>query len=277
MPSRGARADIPARSYLFVPGTRPERFEKALASRADVVIVDLEDAVAPPEKDRARSLVAGWLSAERPVHLRINGAGTPWFDDDLALCGREGVSGVLLPKAEDAEDIEAVRAAGRGAVAVLPIVETAAGLWNARTIGEAPGVARLVFGSLDFQVDLGVRDDDLLAYRAQLVLASRLAGRVAPVDGVTTAIDDPDRLRRDTERARALGFGAKLCIHPRQVAAVNATFRPTEAEIGWALRVVAADAASKGAAVAVDGRMVDRPVLLQAQAILAEAEALPRE
>jgi citrate lyase subunit beta/citryl-CoA lyase len=266
-----------ARSYLFVPGTRPERFDKALACGAHAVIVDLEDAVAPGDKDRARATVGEWLEGSRPVLVRINGAGTPWFEADLALCSRPGLAGVLLPKAEQAVQVAKVHRASARGVPVLPIVETAAGMWNARALAEAPGVVRLVFGSLDFQVDLNLRDDDLLAYRASLVLASRVAGRPAPVDGVTTAIDDEERLRHDTDRSRALGFGAKLCIHPKQVPIVNAAFRPTEAEIAWAQRVVAADAASQGAAVAVDGRMVDRPVLLQARSILAEAGALPRD
>jgi len=259
------------RSYLFVPGTRPERFDKALASGAHAVILDLEDAVAPGDKDRARQLVAQWLDPQRPVHVRINGAATAWFADDLALCARPGVAGILLPKAEHPVDVARAHRAAPAGVPVLPIVETALGMWNARAIAEAPGVVRLVFGSLDFQVDLALRDDDLLAYRASLVLASRVAGVAAPVDGVTTAIDDEARLAADVQRSRRLGFGAKLCIHPRQVATVNDAFRPREDEIAWARRVVAADAAAGGSAVAVDGRMVDRPVLLQARAILAEA------
>jgi citrate lyase subunit beta/citryl-CoA lyase len=259
-----------ARSYLFVPGTRPERFAKALASGAHAVIADLEDAVAPAEKDRARALVASALDPAQPMLVRINGAGTPWFDADVALLARPGIAGVVLPKAEDADVVAAVHRASNGVAPVLPIVETAQGLWRARTVAEAPGVLRLVFGSLDFQVDLSLDDEDLLAYRAQLVLASRVAGRIAPVDGVTTAIDDADRMRRDAQRSRALGFGGKLCIHPKQVEIVNAAFRPTAEQVAWAQRVIAADAASGGAAVAVDGKMVDRPVLLQAQGIVAE-------
>jgi citrate lyase subunit beta/citryl-CoA lyase len=141
-------------------------------------------------------------------------------------------------------------------------------------LAAAPGVARLVFGSLDFQVDLGMSDpceDDLLPFRARLVLASRLAGIESPIDGVTTAIDDETRLREDVLRARRLGFGGKLCIHPRQVATVKAGFAPTEAELAWARAVVRASEEAKGAAVAVHGRMVDKPVLLRAQAILAGA------
>ena len=120
--------------------------------------------------------------------------------------------------------------------------------------------------------DAPIRGDDQLdVHRAQLVLVSRVGGIDAPVDGVSEAIDDVDALAREVARARRQGFGGKLCIHPKQVAAVNEGFRPTTAEVDWAKRVVAADAEAKGAAVAVDGKMVDRPVMLKARAILAEA------
>ena len=258
----------PARSLLFVPGSRPDRFEKALAAGANAVIIDLEDAVAPADKERAREDVSAWLAPHRAVMVRINGADTAWFGDDLALCRRPGVAAVMLPKAERAEDIAALR--GAGAATVLPLIESAAGMAALATIAAAPGVQRLVFGSIDFQVDLGMRDaleDELLFFRSQLVLASRLAGLQAPVDGVSTAIDDADQLRDDVLRARRLGFGGKLCIHPRQVASVNRHFAPSAAERAWAQRVLEAAAASGGAAIAVDGKMVDKPVILRAQAI----------
>jgi len=260
---------VKVRSYLFVPGNRPERFAKALASGAHAVIVDLEDAVPPAQKEAARAALAEWLTAAQPVFVRINAAGTPWFDDDARLCSRPGVAGVVLPKAESAEAIDAVRSRVGERVAVLPLVETARGLWNVLVIARA-GVSRLVFGSIDYQADLGMTDDELVHARSQLVLASRVAEIDSPVDGVTTSIDDAVALHRDTLRARTLGLGAKLCIHPKQVPVVNEAFRPTEAEIEWARRVVEADAAANGAAVAVDGRMVDRPVLLKARAILQE-------
>ena len=258
----------PARSLLFVPGSRPDRFEKALAAGANAVIIDLEDAVAPADKERAREDVSAWLAPHRAVMVRINGADTAWFRDDLALCCRPGVAAVMLPKAERAEDVAAVR--GAGAATVLPLIESAAGMAALTAIAAAPGVQRLVFGSIDFQVDLGMRDaleDELLFFRSQLVLASRLAGLQAPVDGVSTAIDDVDQLRDDVLRARRLGFGGKLCIHPRQVASVNHHFAPSAAERAWAQRVLEAAAASGGAAIAVDGKMVDKPVILRAQAI----------
>ncbi len=261
------------RSYLFVPGTRPERFAKALAAGAHAVIVDLEDAVPPSDKDAARAAVAKALSPTQPLLVRVNAAGTPWFDADVALCRHEGVAGVVLPKAEEAIAIEHVHRIVGEHAAVLPLIETARGMWNALALAQVHGVRRLVFGSIDFQLDLRLADDELLAYRSQLVLVSRVAGLQAPVDGVTTAIDDADALARDAARARRLGFGGKLCIHPKQVPAVNAAFEPTTNEIAWARRVVEADARARGAAVAVDGKMVDRPVLLQAREILAAAEA----
>lgn len=259
-------------SLLFVPGSRSERFDKALAAGAGAVIVDLEDAVPPADKDRARAAVAAWLDAAHPVVLRINAADTAWFAGDLALCGHPGVSAVMLPKAESSETLANVREAG--ARTLLPLVESAAGIAALGTIAAAPGVERLVFGSIDLQVDLGWRDaleDDLLPFRAQLVLASRLAGIGAPIDGVSTAIDDEARLREDVLRARRLGFAGKLCIHPKQVTSVNRWFAPSDDEIAWARRVLDAAAASGGAAIAVDGKMVDKPVLLRAEAILREA------
>lgn len=260
-----------ARSLLFVPGSRPDRFDKAMAAGADAVVVDLEDAVAAPDKSRAREALAAWVAPERAVIVRLNGADTDWFRDDLALCARPGVAAVMLPKAERADDIAVLRAAG--AIAVLPLVESAAGFAALPAIAGAAGVQRLVFGSLDFQLDLGMRDaleDELIFFRSQLVLASRLAGLQPPVDGVSTAIDDTERLRDDVLRARRLGFGGKLCIHPRQVADVHRHFAPSAAERAWAQRVLDAAARSGGAAVAVDGKMVDKPVIARAQAILQE-------
>jgi citrate lyase subunit beta/citryl-CoA lyase len=265
---------LPIRSYLFVPANRPDRFSKALASHADAVVVDLEDAVPPDDKTTARNAVAAWLSPSRPVIVRVNGADTPWFREDIALARVPGVAGIMLPKAERIDEVFTVACVGAG-VAVLPMIETAVGISNAQTIARAQGVQRLVFGSIDFQLDLGISGDgeELLPFRAQLVLASRLAGIAAPVDGVSTSIEDVERLQSDSARSRRQGFGAKLCIHPRQVETVNAAFGPSVADIEWAQRVLDAAARSGGAAVRVDGAMVDRPVMMKAQAIVQEAGA----
>jgi citrate lyase subunit beta/citryl-CoA lyase len=257
------------RSYLFVPGDRAERIAKARASGADAVVVDLEDAVAPGNKPVARDAVAGALDAAQPVVLRINGADTAWFGDDARLAAHPGVAAVMLPKAGSTDAVAALRAAS--GKAVLALIETAAGMAHLPALAAAEGVARLVFGSIDFQLDLDIADDDLalLPFRMRLVLASRVAGLPPPVDGVTTALDDEARIAHEARRARSLGFGAKLCIHPRQVALVNDAFSPTAAELAWARRVVDAAASAGGAAVAVDGKMVDAPVLARARRLLA--------
>ena len=259
-----------ARSFLFVPGNRPERFAKACAAGADAVIVDLEDAVPPADKLAARDALVAWLSPAHPVLVRINSADSEWFRGDLAVCGLPVVAGIVLPKAERTQELASVVAAG--APAILPLIESARGLWNGIELARAPGVQRLLFGAIDFSFDVGISEghEQLLHARSQLVLMSRVAGIAAPVDGVTVALDDPERVRDDGARARALGFGGKLCIHPKQVALVNAAFAPSVAELAWAARVLAA-ASSSGAAVAVDGKMVDRPVILIARKMLDEA------
>jgi len=258
------------RSYLFVPGNRPDRFDKALAAGADAVIIDLEDAVPPAEKVLARRHVAGWLSPEHPVIVRVNAFDSEWFRDDLAVCGHAGVAGVVLPKAERVDHVEAIVDQADGTTSILPIIETAQGMWNAEALARRPRVQRLLFGSIDLSIDLNLsgEEDDLLYYRSHLVLVSRVAGLQPPVDGVTTTYESPDRVRADTQRAKRLGFGGKLCIHPRQIAPVHEAFAPTAEEVTWARRVMAAAESSRGAATAIDGAMVDRPVIKQAEAIL---------
>jgi citrate lyase subunit beta/citryl-CoA lyase len=271
-----------ARSLLFVPGHQPARFDKACQSGGDAIVLDLEDAVPPDRKDEARAQVGAWLAARRGdavmpvVGVRVNAAETPWHAADVELCARAGIEALMLPKAEDAGVLHAI-ATVVPAAALWPLIETARGIDRLAGIASAMHVQRLVFGSIDFQADLDIEADDegdgreLLFYRSQIVLASRLAGLQAPVDGVSTAIDASSRVEADARAARALGFGAKLCIHPKQVAAVNRGFSPAAERVAWAQRVLAADAASGGAPVAVDGKMVDRPVVLKAEAVLRAA------
>ena len=263
------------RSYLFVPADRPERIAKALVSAADAVIVDLEDAVAPPAKDNARHALAAWLhkaGAGPQVVVRVNGADTEWFSADLATCAAPAVRAVMLPKAGQRGDVAAVHQALPGKP-IIALIETAEGFDRMREIAHSACVERLAFGSIDFQLDLGMAGDgeELLFFRSRFVLESRLARLAPPVDGITTAIDDAGLVEREAQAARRLGFGAKLCIHPRQVEAVNRGFTPTATEIDWARRVLDAARQAAGAAVAVDGRMVDRPVLMRAEALLRQA------
>jgi citrate lyase subunit beta/citryl-CoA lyase len=264
------------RSYLFVPGNRPDRFAKACAAGADAVVLDLEDSVAAGDKVAAREAVAAWVTPAQPVLVRVNVPNSEWFRDDLTLAGKPGITGILLPKAERVEDIRIVAEHLGAAALILPQIETAQGFWNALAMAGAYGVQRLLFGSIDFQLDLGMTatEDELLYFRSQIVLVSRLSGVESPVDGVTTDINWAEQVRADTLRAKRLGFGGKMCIHPRQVLVVNECFAPTAEEEAWARRVVKASAAAHGGATSVDGKMVDRPVLAQAEKILASIAQL---
>lgn len=260
-----------ARSYLFVPGNRPERFEKARRAGADAVILDLEDAVQPDEKDDARDAVLADLDDARPLWVRVNGTDTRWFADDVtALAGHAGVVGIMLPKAENAEQIAAVIARAHGGLLVLPIVENARGIAGLHALCAAQRVPRVAFGTLDFQVDTGIEGDgeELDAFRSQIVLASRLAGIGAPVDGVSTTLGDAHVLEAEARRGRRFGYGGKLCIHPKQIEPVHQAYAWSDAERAWAQRVLDAVEASDGAAVALDGRMVDMPVILKARRTL---------
>jgi len=271
---------MPPRSYLFVPGHRADRFDKALACGADAVVLDLEDAVASQDKAAARDALARYLAVaddDRRARLvvRINDERTPWFDDDLALLATTRASAVMLPKAETVVTLARVRSACPG-IAVLALVESARGVLNAEALAAADGVMRLVFGTLDFALDLDLVDDPaagpvgLDAAASRLAWASRAAGLPPPVAGVTANMHDAALLHADFARARAHGFGAKLCIHPQQVAWVHEALRPTDAEIEWAQRVLAAASSMQGA-VQVDGRMVDRPVVERARRLLQRA------
>jgi citrate lyase subunit beta/citryl-CoA lyase len=274
----GATSNLPS-TYLFVPGNRPERFDKALATRAGAVIVDFEDAVAPSDKAAARASFAAWYraaSAPGRVLVRINDESTPWFEDDLALVGETRVGGVVLPKAESTAQIERVGAALRPGGFVVALVETARGVVSVDALARAKPLQRIAFGTIDYALDLDASGDErgLLYPASRIALASRAAGIASPIAGVTADIGDEATLLADLAFARACGFGAKLCIHPKQVDAIEAALRPSDAEVDWARRVVAAAASSQGS-VQVDGRMVDRPVVARAQQILARTTRHP--
>lgn len=265
------------RSALFVPATRPERIAKALASGADRVIVDLEDAVEEAAKEQARHNLRQFLG-EQPdakVLVRVNAPEHWAHHEDLALCHRHaGVIGILLPKAETAEQVARASATGR---AVLPIIESARGLVALPQLASAKGVERLSFGSLDLGLDLDLRNDSEAAAqvlghaRYAVLLHSRAAALGAPLDGVYPNIQDTDGLYQHVQFARDMGFGGALCIHPSQVDVIHRAMRPSETELAWARRVL--DGAASGAGVfKLDGQMVDAPVILRARALVARAE-----
>lgn len=260
-------------TYLFVPGDRPERFERASDCGADAIVLDLEDAVHPDKKADARAAILTWCKAtsfaKGRILVRINAAGTPWYAHDLALLRAIAGVGAMLPKAEERLALTETLAALGPQPVLVPLIESARGLRAVDSIAAIEGVQRLAFGTLDFACDLGLSDDErgLMVPAMQIALASRCAGLAAPIAGVTAAIHDDEAIVRDVASARAFGFSAKLCIHPRQVAIVRAAFAPTTAELDWAHQVLAAANAGVGAAQ-VNGRMVDAPVLRKAQSIV---------
>jgi citrate lyase subunit beta/citryl-CoA lyase len=259
-----------ARSMLFVPGHLAGRFAKASASGADAVICDLEDAVPPELKDLARRHVANWLTGSGAACVRINALNDPAHVADLAaLRGLSDLRGVLVPKAEDPAGLEEVHAGLGGDVPVIALIETALGVHRAHELAGAPGVERLAFGSIDFALDAGMAEDDqsMLFARSTLVIASRAHRISAPLDGVTTDLSAGDVAGAAARRAKALGFGGKLCIHPSQIAPVNDGFSPSKEDLAWAKKVV--DQADESGVSSVDGHMVDKPVMERARAILA--------
>lgn len=253
-----------ARTFLFVPADRPERIGKALGAGADAVVVDLEDAVAEDAKRTAREGLAEALDPERPVVLRVNAADTEWHADDLALLEHPGICAVMLPKAEDLAVVDALPCP------VIPLIETARGLHAAEALAQANGLVRLAFGTIDFMLDMDLpgEGEAMSVYRARLALASKVAGIASPIDGVTSEITDEARIAEETHRALAFGFGARLCIHPKQVPVIHTAMRPSEKEAEWARRVTAAADAAGGGAVQLDGRMIDRPVVERARKLL---------
>lgn len=264
-PSNGG---VVQRSALFVPGDRPERFDKAANSGAHGIILDLEDAVSDGAKLVAREAIDGWLNNGSVACVRVNSVDTPWFVDDVAMvCGHPNVS-VMLPKAE-AESLVQLRGLS-AALEVIALVETVAGYVGVRDVATNYGVSRLAFGSVDFSLESGIEDagDNLTSVRTQLVIESRFAGLVAPLDGVSVEVQDVEVLAAEALRSRQLGFGGKMCIHPKQVGLVNAAYRPTEEQLVWAGRVVEAFRLSEGSATKVDGEMVDKPVFDRASEML---------
>ncbi len=266
------------RSALFVPGSRPDRFAKALAAGADAVIVDFEDAVEEPLKRQARDNLAAFLNdnPQACVWVRVNAPTHAEHADDLAFCRQHaGVAGVLLPKVESAAHVAAVWQTGKP---VLPIIESAKGLLALEQIAHAEGVERLSFGGLDLALDLNLNSGTHAAQmfldqaRMSVQLHSRGADLLPPLDGVHPAIGDPQGLHRAIRHAYDMGYGGALCIHPAQVPVIHAALAPSTDDLNWAQKVVDASAAAKGAgAFQLEGQMVDAPVLLRAQRLLSLA------
>lgn len=255
-----------ARTFLFVPGHRPGRFDKAIAAGADVVILDLEDAVASADKPAARENVRQWLSAGGAAMVRVNAADTEYHLADIEMAASVGAP-VMIAKAESVEVLNAISARG---LPLVPLIETPRGVVDATAICGVDAVVRPAFGHIDLSRALGVDPSNrpaMLFARSALVMAAAASFCASPIDGVTLAFDDPSRLTDDINYARSLGLTAKLCIHPRQVQIADRSMNPSEGEIAWASKVVAA-ARVDGAVTSLDGVMIDAPVVSRARSIL---------
>ncbi|PXY18938.1 HpcH/HpaI aldolase/citrate lyase family protein [Prauserella muralis] len=273
------------RSVLFVPGDRPDRVAKAVLRGADVVAIDLEDAVAPPAKEAARELTLEYLRTVRPARttVRVNSWDSGELERDIERLAEvlPAVDAVFLPKVAEAADVARLvslldQAGGDGVPGVVPIIETAVGVFEARAIASAsPRVVTMLFGVADLSADLDVEPTaegrELAFARAQVVLAAAAAELAAPIDGPYLVLGEEDELARSAAAARELGYGGKAVIHPGQIKAVHAAFAPRPAEIAWAEKVVAV-AEDGGAARLDDGSFVDQPVVRRARRILATAQ-----
>lgn len=274
------------RSWLFVPANAERRIYKAVNSRADAVIIDLEDSVPPEEKNFARVMAARLaceLQKRRPgLYMRCNSRDETWFAEDVSSAIEAGFAGIVLPKSGCREDVlaadELLNSAGARAdgMEIMPLIETARGVLNAREIASCCArVKRVCFGLLDFLLDMGgiqtPEGHEADFPRAYISLASVAAGLEGPVDTVYSDYNNLEGLRADSEKARAIGYSGKLLIHPAQIETVNAVFSPSREEIDAAKEIknrFELALAEGRAAIKLNGKMVDMPVYLRAKRTL---------
>ena len=270
------RPEFTARSLLFVPGNRPERFDKAVASGAQAVCIDLEDAVPAADKDAARVAALEFLGRRRSdvfVCLRINSLrNAQGWRDLLALRDGPPADAIMVPKVEHVEELRIASSVCLRRERWIALIETALGMTRAEEIAAAPDLAALMLGGADYAADVGAAFawEPLLAARQRLVQAAALR-RLPAIDVPFLDLRDESGLAEETRRVGHLGFSCKAAIHPSQVATISATLRPSEAEVARARRVVEAMARSDGGVTLLDGEMLDEPVLRAAQRVLGRA------
>jgi (S)-citramalyl-CoA lyase len=258
-------------SLLFVPGSRPERFEKALASGADLVCIDLEDAVGPADKEGARAAALSALGDPR-LGIRINGLRTRHGLADLVALSQAATKPpfVMVPMVEAVAEVEIVHAVLGAGVAMLPLIETVKGLGAAGAVAASPGIAGVMLGGADFagELDVELSWEPLIAARAAIVMACA-AARVPSMDAPWLALDDLDGLAAETARAKAIGFTSKCAVHPKHIEVIHKVMRPTAAQIAEAREAEAAYQAAGQAAVRFKGHMLEAPVMARYRRILA--------
>lgn len=269
------------RSFLFVPGARPDRFAKAVAAGADAAIIDLEDAVLPGDKDKARAEVLAWVAdwSGKGLAVRINSPRTAYGCADIAALASSGVLSkldfIMVPKAETAVDMEIVAEALGSDVPLVAVMESGRSLANVHEVA-AKATGGMLFGGADFSASLGAdlaNWDAMLTARGLVAAACGAAG-IPAYDVPYLDVKDPTGLTETTHKARLMGFSGRACIHPDQVSLVNAAFTPSEADIADAQAIIDALNAADGGAVLHKGKLVDRPVILAAERVLAKAKSV---
>ncbi|WNC03238.1 CoA ester lyase [Streptomyces sp. CGMCC 4.7035] len=271
---------FPPLTLLYAPGDRPEVVGKALVSGADVVLIDLEDAIAPDRKEYARAATAERLSERPPVpvHVRVNALDSPWAEADLtALTALPGLSGLRLPKVTSASEVvdvaERAASAKGGAIPLYALLETALGVERAFTIASAhPAVRGIALGEADLRADLGVREDAGLDWsRSRVVVAARAAALPPPAQSIHPDTRDLEGLAASCAHGRTLGFLGRAAIHPRQLPVIERAYAPTAEEITRAEETLKAAAREPGAQALPDGRFIDTAVVREAQRTLSLA------
>ena len=289
------------RTALFVPGNRPDRIEKAFNTEADVIIIDLEDAVPLSEKEISRSTVKEKVAqyAGRMILVRVNALGSPFIEADLEKTIVEGVNGIILPKVEKADDIhdinklllevEKKRSLPEGSTRLFPLIESAAAVQHVYEIvstkTKPERIYTVMFGAADYTLDMRIEmtmgGTELFYARSRISIACRAAGISPPID-TPFMIDlrNTEALISDAKRAKELGFQGKLVIHPQQIEPCNRVFSPTPEEIAWAEKIVQAfeEAEASGTAVIqLEGKFIDYPVVKRSRDILASAAAINKK
>lgn len=264
------------RSLLFTPANRPDRFERALASGADAVCLDLEDAVAPPDKARARTSAVDFLAGRPaggiPVGVRLNGRTTPWFTDDLRAAANARADFFMVPKTAGAQELTMMQRALGDARPLWPLVETPEGLMRCWEIADAPGVAGVLFGAFDFSAEVGcdMSWEPLLFARSQIAAACARAG-IQALDAPPALVGEPEVLAAETDRARRLGFTGRAAIHPDQIAAIHSAYTPSPEDLARAQAVIEAFDAANGGPALLNGRLIELPVARAARRIVDRA------
>ena len=269
-----------AQAFLFVPGNRADRILKSLNTNAHAIIIDLEDAVPLSDKEKARRtmlrVLPQILSANPSrILVRINAYGSEFFNEDIQLLSILGVGAIVVPKAESKSQLFEIEKKLSRSISIIPMIESARGIDQLKDISSHPSVVRLTLGNIDLQANLGMKcspaEEELLPLKFQMVLMSRLFELAPPIDGVTVEFTSTETIAADVQRAKSMGFSGKLCIHPSQIEPVIQGFMPTLAEVENAKAIVIADSNANGGAVQLNGKMVDRPVVLMAKLVLQQA------